>query len=76
MVKVILNAGAAVNNVETLDETPLHVAAEEDYVEIVRLLLEAGADPTAKRIFDETPLDVAIREGATRVRDELLKFKV
>jgi ankyrin repeat protein len=76
MVKVILNAGAAVNNVETLDETALHVAAVDDHVEIVRLLLEAGADPTAKRIFDETPLDVAIREGATRVRDELLKFKV
>lgn len=75
MVKVILNAGAAVNNVETLDETPLHVAAEEDRVEIVRLLLEAGADPMAKRIFDETPLDVANREGATRVRDELLNFK-
>lgn len=75
MVKVILNAGAAVNNVETLDETALHVAAMDDHVEIVRLLLEAGADPTAKRIFDQTPLDVAIREGATRVRDELLKFK-
>jgi ankyrin repeat protein len=75
MVKVILNAGAAVNNVENLDETALHVAAMDDMVEIVRLLLEAGADPTAKRIFDETPLDVAIREGATRVRDELLKFQ-
>ena len=75
MVKVILSAGASVNDVESLDETALHVAAENDHLEIVQLLLEAGADPTAKRIFDETPLDVAIREGATRVRDELLKFK-
>lgn len=50
MVKVILNAGAAVNNVETLNQTALHVAAEDDHVEIVRLLLEAGADPTAKRM--------------------------
>lgn len=75
VVRVILNAGAAVNDVESLDETPLHIAAFDDHIEIVRLLLEAGADPTAKRIFDETPLDVAMREGATRVRDELLKFK-
>jgi ankyrin repeat protein len=76
MVKFILSAGAAVNDVESLGETALHVAAEDDHVEIVQLLLEAGADPTAKRIFDETPLDVATNHGATRVRDELLKFKV
>jgi ankyrin repeat protein len=76
MVKIILDAGAAVNDVESLDETALHVAAGDDHLEIVQLLLEAGADPTAKRIFDETPLDVAIRKGSTRVRDELLKFKV
>jgi len=74
MVKVILDAGAAVNDVESLDETPLHVAAVDDYVEIAQLLLAAGADPTAKRIFDQTPLDVAIEQGATRVRDTLLQF--
>ena len=76
MVKLILSAGAAVNDVESLGETALHVAAEDDHVEIVQLLLEAGADLTAKRIFDETPLDVATYHGATKVRDELLKFKV
>lgn len=76
LVKVILNAGAAVNGVESLDETALHVAAEGDLLEIVRLLLAAGADPNAKRIFDETPIAVATRCGATKVRDELLKYKV
>jgi ankyrin repeat protein len=74
LVKVILDAGAAVNDVESLDETALHVAAEDDRVEIVRLLLAAGADPNAKRIFDETPIDVATRCGATKVRDELLRY--
>lgn len=66
-----LSGGPGLDN-----ETALHVAAEDDHVEIVQLLLEAGADPTARRIFDETPLDVASREGATRVRDVLKKFKV
>ena len=75
LVKVILDAGAAVNDVESLDETALHVAAEDDHLEIVRLLLAAGADPNAKRIFDETPIDVATRCGATKVRDELLRYK-
>ncbi len=64
----------AVNDVESLDETALHVAAEDDRVEIVRLLLAAGADPNAKRIFDETPIDVATRCGATKVQDELLRY--
>ena len=74
LVKVILDAGAAVNDVESLNETALHVAAEDDRVEIVRLLLTAGADPNAKRIFDETPIDVATRCGATKVQDELLRY--
>jgi ankyrin repeat protein len=75
LVKVILDAGAAVNDVASLDETALHVAAEDDRVEIVKLLLAAGADPNAKRIFDETPIDVATRCGATKVQDELLRYR-
>jgi ankyrin repeat protein len=75
LVKLILDAGAPVNDVESLDETALHVAAEDDRVEIVRLLLAAGANPNAKRIFDETPIDVATRCGATKVRDELLRYR-
>ena len=68
LVKSILEAGASVNGVEDLDETALHVAAEDDNrVEIVKLLLEAGADTNAKRIFEETPLDVATRSGSEKI---------
>lgn len=74
LVKLVLDAGAGVNNVESLGETPLHVAAENDYVEVARLLLAAGADINTRRIFDETPLDVAVRVGAKGVQD-LLKAK-
>jgi ankyrin repeat protein len=75
MVKLILEAGAEVNEIASLDETPLHVAAEEDEnTEIVRILVAAGADLQARRIFDETPLAVAQRAGAAKVAEELVRL--
>lgn len=41
-------AGAAVNDVESLDETALHVAAEDDYVEIAPLAAEGWRRPDRK----------------------------
>lgn len=75
MVKLILEAGAEVNEIASLDETPLHLAAEEDAnAEIVRILVAAGADLQAMRIFDETPLAVAQRTGAAKVAQELIRL--
>lgn len=77
MVKAILEAGADVNEIASLDETALHVAAEEDgNVEIVQLLVAAGANLYAKRIFDETPLAVARRVGAEKVVKMLVRLGV
>lgn len=74
LVKIILEAGAEVNEVGDLDETALHIAAEDDNrAEIVKLLLDSGADPTATRIFDETPIAVAERSGSARVLSILHK---
>lgn len=68
VVNVILAAGALINEVNDLNETTLHFAAEEDdRAEIVKLLIDAGADINAKRIFDETPLDVAESNGSRKV---------
>ena len=75
LVKLILEAGAEVNEIASPDETPLHVAAEEDEnTEIVRILVTAGADLQARHIFDETPLAVAQRADATRVAEELIRL--
>ena len=75
MVKLILEAGADANEVGALEDTPLHVAAEEDNnADIVRLLVAAGANVQAKRTFDETPLEVARRNGADRTAEELIKL--
>ncbi len=41
------------------DQTPLHVAVEKGYVEVVRAFLAAGADPAARDGQGRTPLDAA-----------------
>ncbi len=40
-------------------DTPLHVAAEEDYLYIIQFLLRKGADKTVKNSLNQTPYDVA-----------------
>lgn len=68
VVRMLLAAGADVNEADDLDDTALHVAAERnDDDEIVKLLLEAGAELNAQRLFDETPLDVAEYNGKSKI---------
>ncbi len=74
IVKILLAAGADVNEVGDLKDTALHVAAEwNEDDEITKLLLEAGADINARRIFDKTPLDVAEYNGASKIAAALRK---
>lgn len=42
---------------------PLHEAAENGYVEIVRLLLSYGADPALATYSGLTPLSLAVDEA-------------
>lgn len=45
--------------VESTGKTPLHLAVQDEHIEVVRILLEAGADPLAEAIKGYTPLDLA-----------------
>ncbi|TDC91341.1 ankyrin repeat domain-containing protein [Actinomadura sp. 7K507] len=49
------------------DRTPLHVAVENDRVDVVRALLAAGAETTARHSRGRTPLDVADDPGIARL---------
>ncbi|TQV72934.1 hypothetical protein FLL45_15830 [Aliikangiella marina] len=59
LVKFLLDKQVNVNSVWVLDQSPLHVAIENDAYESAKLLLEAGADLTHKNYDKQTPLEHA-----------------
>ena len=52
--------------------TPLHIAADKGYIDIVRLLLSAGSDINARDDEGETPLSKAASHGHERVVEFLI----
>ena len=73
VVQLLLAAGAPVDEQNEINETPLHLAAEQDdRVAVLELLLNAGANTSLTRIFDETPLDVALEAGSNACAAALL----
>jgi hypothetical protein len=64
-------------NVNTRDEdglTPLHNAAANGHLDVVKLLLEKGADPALRSNGDWTPLDIARALGHAEVVKVLETF--
>ena len=59
--KLLIEAGALVNQVCEHGETPLHVAAAWNQAEVAYVLLRFGADASAKTVKGDTPLDFALR---------------
>lgn len=62
-VEVLLERGAPVNAGADGGGTPLHSAASNGNVQIVRALLAHGADPNATKDDGKTPLDLAREHG-------------
>ena len=55
--KLLLDAGADINQRDKDGDTPLHWASGMFHTEAVRLLLAAGADSTARNKNGSTPLN-------------------
>lgn len=58
-----LSEGAAVNMPDELGNTPLHLAAKDNHLDIVHLLLNGGADPLLKDAAGKTPADLTTDES-------------
>jgi len=63
LVRLLLGAGASIDEQEDFGEAPLHIAAERGDAEMIKLLLERGADAQIKSTYDGTALDIAKTEG-------------
>ncbi|KAK9102668.1 hypothetical protein Sjap_019922 [Stephania japonica] len=64
-------------NYHVMPQTPLHVAAGSNDIEVVKFLLECQDEEKieleAKNMYGETPLHMAAKNGCTETVDLLLK---
>lgn len=58
-----------------LGTSPLHIAAQNNHLEICEILLRAGISRDARTKVDRTPLHMAVYEGHLRIVETLLKHK-
>jgi ankyrin repeat protein len=72
-VRDCLRKGTNVNAKNTAHETPLHIAAEKSYKDIVQTLLENGANIEEQDIIAWTPLHLAAANGHLEIVNTLLK---
>jgi len=61
--KMLVEAGAEVNVLQSSRTTPLHTAAQNGNIELLILLLENGARVDIKNDFGKTPADLAEEKG-------------
>ncbi|XP_035826279.1 transient receptor potential cation channel subfamily A member 1 homolog [Aplysia californica] len=62
-----------VNDCDCYDNSPLHVASENGFLEITQCLLDSGADLDDKNEEEQTPLHLAAKYGRTNIVRELIK---
>lgn len=72
LLKLVLRKGAAVNEVNRHNETPLHQAAMKGATLAVEFLVTNKGDPNRQNEFGETALHYAVRLGAVKCIELLL----
>lgn len=69
--KMLIEAGAEVNVVQSQRLTPLHLAAQHGNIDIIILLLEHGADITVRNELGQNASDIAAERGFNEIADIL-----
>ena len=69
--KMLIEAGAEVNVLQTSRITPLHLAAQTGNIELIILLLENGASVVVRNEMGKTPSDLADERGHTEIANIL-----
>eukprot|EP00963_Diacronema_lutheri_P002731 scaffold207_cov345-Pavlova_lutheri.AAC.14 len=64
-----------VEEISREDKTALHLAVENEHVDVVSLLLQSGADPDAPDMMEATPLHVAL-ESSSKQQLEMIDLLV
>ncbi|WP_353283578.1 ankyrin repeat domain-containing protein [Wolbachia endosymbiont (group A) of Pogonocherus hispidulus] len=74
IVSALIEKGANVNAIDTVENTPLLVAVERGYIEIVSTLIEKGADVNVEGGFhSSTPLYCAIERNNAEIVKSLVE---
>lgn len=74
ILKLLLNAGAKVNDTNSFGETPLMLAASFGYKDAVEILLLHGAEVNAKGKDGSTALLYSSKKGYTTITETLIHF--
>lgn len=69
--KMLIEAGAEVNIVQSGRVSPLHLAAQHGNIELIIVLLEQGADISARTEFNLTAADLAAEKGFHEIAEIL-----
>lgn len=69
--KMLVEAGAEVNVLQTSRISPLHLAAQTGNIDLIILLLENGASVEVRNEMGKTPSDLAEERGHTEIANIL-----
>jgi uncharacterized protein len=67
-VRLLIEAGAAIDAIGDMGQTPLHVAVMREDESIAELLLRAGASPDVRSDFGDTPRELAEKQDGSMLR--------
>ncbi|XP_055354606.1 serine/threonine-protein phosphatase 6 regulatory ankyrin repeat subunit B-like [Paramacrobiotus metropolitanus] len=70
--RILLEAGAPVNEMNILNQTLLHVAVIMNNVQAITHLHEFHANANLRDKYDRTPLQLAVERGSSTVIDQLI----